>query len=141
MHHTPVKKRQKPWVWGKPKPWAKYSAPTHQRMSLQSKKARTRRRNIVPQYPPSPAIIAQATTTIVDRNIQPLRSMKRNPSEKATYDYGKVFVLKKLLVSSQVEPDPKCEKFICSVNETDNEYKVYQKAKETERKTLYQQPE
>ena len=67
--------------------------------------------------------------------------MKRKPSEKATYDYGKVFILEKLLVSSQVEPDPKCEKFICSVNETDNEYKVYQKAKETERKTLYQQPE
>ena len=39
-------------------------------MSLQSKKARKRRTNIAPQYPPpSPAIIAQATTTIVDPNI------------------------------------------------------------------------
>ena len=69
--HTPPRRRRrtKPWVWGKAKPWAKYSAPTHQRMSLQSKKARTRRGNIVPQYPPTPAIIAQTATAVIDRNI------------------------------------------------------------------------
>ena len=55
--------------------------------------------------------------------------MKRKPSEKATYDYGKLFVLEKLLVSSQVEPDQKCEKFIYSVNETDNEYKSVSECK------------
>ena len=60
---------------------------------------------------------------------------------EATYDYEKIFVLEKLLVSTEVEPDPKCDKFICSVYKTDDDYKVYQKAKETERKTLYQQPE
>ena len=74
--HTPPRRRRhtkQPWVWGKAKPWAKYTAPTKRRMSLHSKKSRKRRGNIVPQYqPPSPAIIAQAATAppaIVDRNI------------------------------------------------------------------------
>ena len=57
--HTPPRRRRRtkqPWIWGKAKPWAKWSAPTHQRMSLQSKKARTRRGNIVPQYQAQPLL-------------------------------------------------------------------------------------
>ena len=55
--------------------------------------------------------------------------------------YKSDFVVGRLFVSAHVEPDKNAEKCICAIDGEDNNYNIYQKAKEEERQTMYDQPE